>query len=407
MWLSLVFIDRIKQQNQQWTASARMIINFNQITQIFLMQADSLSLKSPNSFLKTFMDYLVERLIAHVLAPGLPVCRTHHWLHPRAVLLHDALALHFAAYHPHGAQLFDLEHLHAGVSVQERPGRQSLHLQKTCQSGCDDNRCELVPYLALADGFLAAVHELLPSLSDEDATKDDPVYRLKIVPDVICYDNQYNISLVGITIALIFYAIVVPALAWRAMSKHATQMYISATTSYNDLQITQQMELLDVKSFYGFFFSGMNLGSETFKIQTEVDPNAAGPKRPGEGEEKSLGSKCKAFFSSALDPLNGGMKVMLPKKAGDDLADEQEYTRSYYHWEFVIHLQKLVMQLLVVYMYDMKQALQGRKVYFKPHLNNLNLNIQLMFFVWIFTRMMVRTNTLDGEPLYEGKLESS
>jgi len=59
MWLSLVFIDRIKQQNQQWTASARMIINFNQITQIFLMQADSLSLKSPNSFLKTFMDYLV------------------------------------------------------------------------------------------------------------------------------------------------------------------------------------------------------------------------------------------------------------------------------------------------------------------------------------------------------------
>mmetsp|Transcript_43634 Transcript_43634/g.57821 ORF Transcript_43634/g.57821 Transcript_43634/m.57821 type:complete len:139 (+) Transcript_43634:1680-2096(+) len=138
------------------------------------------------------------------------------------------------------------------------------------------------------------------------------------------------------------------------MSKHATQMYISATTSYNDLQITQQMELLDVKSFYGFFFSGMNLGSETFKIQTEVDPNAAGPKRPGEKEEKSLGSKCKAFFSSALDPLNGGMKVMLPKKAGDDLADEQEYTRSYYHWEFVIHLQKLVMQLLVVYMYDMK-----------------------------------------------------
>jgi len=49
----------------------------------------------------------------------------------------------------------------------------------------------------------------------------------------------------------------------------------------------------------------------------------------------------------------------------------------------------------------------NRKVYFKPHLNNLNLNIQLMFFVWIFTRMMVRTNTLDGEPLYKGKLESS
>ena len=272
-------------------------------------------------------------------------------------------------------------------------------------------------------GFLLQSTSCFESISTEEGTTDEPVQRLKIVPDVICYDDKYNISMVGVAVALLFYIFVIPALAWRAMHKQATQMYISATTADSDLELKQRMAILDMKSFYGFFISGLNLGTETFKLQQEVDPNAAGPKRPGE-EQKTLGTKCKGFFSSILDPISGGMVVMLPKKAGDALADEQEYTKSYYHWEFVIHLQKVVMQFMVIYLYDVRQALQGilvlivcllflginvlnRKAYFKRELNNLNLNIQLMYFVWIFTRVMVRIDTLDGTPKKKGPLESS
>jgi hypothetical protein len=58
-WLSRMHLDRIKTQNHEWTAKARMAITFNQIVQIFLMQADSLSLEAPNSILKISMDYLI------------------------------------------------------------------------------------------------------------------------------------------------------------------------------------------------------------------------------------------------------------------------------------------------------------------------------------------------------------
>lgn len=59
MWLSRMSLDRIKLQNHEWTAKARFVINFNQIVQIFLMQADSLSLESPNNLLKYVMDYII------------------------------------------------------------------------------------------------------------------------------------------------------------------------------------------------------------------------------------------------------------------------------------------------------------------------------------------------------------
>ena len=84
------------------------------------------------------------------------------------------------------------------------------------------------------------------------------------------------------------------------------------------------------------------------------------PKRETKGKDRSLGQKCKSFFAAAADPFNGGMKVILPKPSWDTSGDdEQIYTRSYYHWEFIMHLQKIIMQVMVVYMYDVRQSLQG------------------------------------------------
>lgn len=56
------------------------------------------------------------------------------------------------------------------------------------------------------------------SVDDTPGAKDVPVSRIKIYPDVICYDDQYNMSMVGVCIALIFYIIIIPALAWRKMA---------------------------------------------------------------------------------------------------------------------------------------------------------------------------------------------
>lgn len=83
------------------------------------------------------------------------------------------------------------------------------------------------------------------------------------------------------------------------------------------------------------------------------------------------------------------------------------------------------MQVMVVYMYDVREVLQGilllivclvflaiqvanRKAYFNPELNSVNLQIQMMIFVWTFTRVVIRTSALDEETLdTKDELESS
>ena len=46
----------------------------------------------------------------------------------------------------------------------------------------------------------------------------------------------------------------------------------------------------------------------------------------------------------------------------------------------------------------------NRRAYFNPELNKMNLNIQMMIFVWTFTRFIVRTHALDGAPDEEGEI---
>ena len=87
----------------------------------------------------------------------------------------------------------------------------------------------------------------------------------------------------------------------------------------------------------------MNLGGDIEKLETNNGKGGEGDKN---GENKQPG-KCKVFLSSISDAF-GGMKIELPK--GED--NERYFTRSYYHWEFIMHLQKAIMQLMVILMYD-------------------------------------------------------
>lgn len=112
------------------------------------------------------------------------------------------------------------------------------------------------------------------------------------------------------------------------------------------------MKIIDMKSMYGFFFSGLNLGQEIYTVQVASkqeanadeddeanDENDKKTKKSSKGNGPSLGQKCKSFFAGIADPFIGGSKVFLDKEyldtAGDD---DQIYTCSYYHWEFVMHL---------------------------------------------------------------------
>lgn len=54
-----MYLKNFRKLNYQWIATVRIFISFNQILQILLMQADSLSLRAPNNLLKMMMDYLV------------------------------------------------------------------------------------------------------------------------------------------------------------------------------------------------------------------------------------------------------------------------------------------------------------------------------------------------------------
>lgn len=50
--------------------------------------------------------------------------------------------------------------------------------------------------------------------------------------------------------------------------------------------------------------------------------------------------------------------------------------------------------------------IKNKDAYIKAELNKINFNVQMMIFVWTLTRVVVRTNTLDGEQT-TSDLESS
>jgi len=85
-------------------------------------------------------------------------------------------------------------------------------------------------------GFLLQATSCFDSLSKEGEI-DVMVSRLRMVPDVICYDSTYNFSLLLIIVCLVMYNIVLPLLVARSMAKYSKQMYVTSQLSIDEQSI--------------------------------------------------------------------------------------------------------------------------------------------------------------------------
>ena len=146
-----------------------------------------------------------------------------------------------------------------------------------------------------------------------------------------------------------------------------------------------------------------------YKIQDvqQDDDDDAPVDGTGKGKEKkvTLGSKCASCTSRVLKYLGG---VPVKTNAGKQ-ADGDDYTTSFYYWEFIVFFQKTVLQFMVIFMgvTTENQALQANLLllvaifflviqyfnspYYKKSLNDLNNMAIAIFVVYIFGRVVVRS----------------
>ena len=179
-------------------------------------------------------------------------------------------------------------------------------------------------------------------------------------PDILCSDSEYILHLVTLVIpGIILYIIVVPIIAVRKMNNMAKVMYISGYQLQSEQTLKDRRDINDVKSLYGFFFSGLNLGGQTFTIKKEAeeDGDEENTKTKTEGEagapKKTLAKKCSKCFSGFLMPIQGGVTVPVDSTSKISLAsgnDGQEFVKSFFYWEFILHIQKTILQIMIVYM---------------------------------------------------------
>ena len=91
---------------------------------------------------------------------------------------------------------------------------------------------------------------------------DEVVQRLRVAPDIICSDSKFILHLfVFVLPGLLLYNVVIPILAICYMRKYAKAMFVSGTKSTDDQQIQERNIINDAKSYFGFFFAGLNLSA--------------------------------------------------------------------------------------------------------------------------------------------------
>lgn len=117
------------------------------------------------------------------------------------------------------------------------------------------------------------------------------VYRLRMSPDVLCSDSRYIVHLAAVILpGILLYVVVIPFLAIRRMNRHAKTIYLSGQLQQSEQEVPQRGKINEVKSEFGFFFSGLNLGSEKFELEKDGgdEDGAAGSNTAPGGGEKQL-----------------------------------------------------------------------------------------------------------------------
>ena len=65
----------------------------------------------------------------------------------------------------------------------------------------------------------------------------------------------------------------------------------------------------------------------------------------------SIAKKCAQCVSSFFVPIQGGILVSIDSQA--KMNEGQEFVKSFFYWEFILHIQKTILQILVVYMVEL------------------------------------------------------
>lgn len=406
--LTRVFLSKIGQKNTQWIAIVRLFINMYQILQILQIQADDLASVPPNIYLKTYIDYKVNAFLPMNWLVDFQ-CLEHHLGFDSITMFYATLYVYMLAPLIILVINFIVWFFYAQIKscIEPEVGGHRFQCKRTINRVAMTGGISLFLVWPQITGFLLQATSCFDSLSKEGDV-DEQVSRLRMVPDVICYDSTYNFSLLLIIVCLVMYNIVLPLLVVRSMNKYSLQMYVTSQLSIDEQSIQQTIETNDVKSYFGFFFSGLNLGGQPFR---KVSQGSDQKDQDGESNEKqTLGSKCRSCLGKLTQPISGGVEVLITKDSGH--ADENEYVRSYFHWEFIQFIQKFVMQLAVVFMADMSQALQSilvfiltlffttlqvanKDIYYRKELNSLNLQVWAVVSLYNFSKVVIRSTELD------------
>ena len=166
-----------------------------------------------------------------------------------------------------------------------------------------------------------------------------------MAPDILCSETEYIVHLVTIIIpGILLFVFVIPILAIRKMNRAAKLIYISGQQYQSDQTMNERSQINNIKSYYGFFFSGLKLGSETFRVEQEVHQGIDSQKDqlqgdtagPGAPDYQTFGQKVGKMTSMLMRPVRGG--VMVFTDSTQRIQEGEEYVVSFYHWEFILHI---------------------------------------------------------------------
>lgn len=96
---------------------------------------------------------------------------------------------------------------------------------------------------------------------EESGPVDIPVSRLRIYPDIVCSGEKYTLYFYALFVpAILLYVFVIPISALYYMCKNSNMIYLSSTVNSAPNNTQDLRTIKRIKSLFGFFYAGMNLG---------------------------------------------------------------------------------------------------------------------------------------------------
>ena len=233
--------------------------------------------------------------------------------------------------------------------------------------------------------ILFASMQCFDSLSDKEGETGNFVSRMQLVPDISCEENFYTqVFWTTILPSCFVYCFLIPLFAMRqlVMSSH---WFFHSNRPSNNLTDEEFDHVIGAKSSFGFFVRGLSTGR---LINREITDKEFPIENNGTFSSKNRRSQfkvcCQEFSESVLTFLyypitNNAVLVRISPK---------QVSKSYFYWELVPFLQKIVLLILATRFSDEIMNMQlittliilsiflvmqvKNEPYFTPRLNRLH-----------------------------------